>query len=211
MATSQSPPDFKFPPSLARFNVPYEDLLVTLNSTLATPLDGLATGAIVFKTYPDDPLPRILLVQRSASDSMPNRWEIPGGGVDPGETILAGAAREVLEESGLVVTEIVELVEQLEHDDWETVEGGYLFKTRRQARIVKFTFVVEVEDVNALKLDPNEHQDSVWATEDECRAKRVARIEEKDLGKGEVALEFTTDAQEEAIYKAFSELRKQKP
>lgn len=210
MAASHPPMGFKYPQSLARFNVPYEDLLATLNSTLATPLDGLATGAIVFKTYPDDPQPRILLVQRAASDSMPNRWEIPGGAVDPGETILAGAAREVLEESGLVVNEIVELVEQLEHDDWETVEGGYLFKTRRQARIVKFTFVVEVKDVNALKLDPNEHQDFVWAAEEECRAKSVSRTEENELGKGSVDLKFTTDAQEEAVFKAFSELKNKK-
>lgn len=210
MSTSQTVDNFKIPPSLAKFNVPYEELLGTLNSTLATPLDGLCTGAVVFKTYHDDPAHRILLVQRSASDSMPNRWEIPGGAVDPGETILAGAVREVLEESGLVVKEIVDLVEQLEHDDWETVEGGYLFRTRRQARIVKYTFMVEVEDVNALKLDPNEHQDCVWATEEECRAKRAVRTEVKDMGKGPVDLEFTTDAQEEAIFKAFSKLKAQK-
>lgn len=199
--------DFRYPPQFAKFNIPYEDLLARFNSTLATPLDGLATGAIVFKTYHDDPQPRMLLVQRSASDSMPNKWEIPGGGVDPGETILDGVAREVLEESGLAVTEIVELIEQLEHDDWETVEGGYLFHTRRKARIVKFTFVVEVEDVNTLKLDPNEHQDYVWATEAECRAKRAVRTEAKDLQKETVELEFTTDAQEEAILKAFVELK----
>ncbi|KAJ4419058.1 hypothetical protein N0V82_005181 [Gnomoniopsis sp. IMI 355080] len=212
MAPSQPVKDFKFHPSLAKFNVPYEDLLATLNSTLATPLDGLCTGAVVFKTYHDDPEQRIriLLVQRSASDSMPNRWEIPGGSVDPGETILAGAVREVREESGLVVKEIVDLVEQLEHDDWETVEGGYLFRTRRLARIVKYTFVVEVEDVNVLKLDPNEHQDCVWATEAECRAKKAVRTEEKDMGKGPVDLKFTTDAQEEAIFKAFSKLKAEK-
>lgn len=209
MASSPPLRDFKYPPTLTKFNVRYEELLATLNATLSTPLDGLATGAIVFRTYRDDPQPRMLLVQRSSSDSMPNRWEIPGGAVDPGETILTGAAREVLEESGLAVTEIVGLVEQLEHDDWESVEGGYLFHTRRKARIVKFTFVVEVADVCAVKLDPNEHQDFVWATEEECRARRAERTEERDLGKGAVELEFTTPAQEEAILKAFSELKKE--
>lgn len=208
MAISKPPGDFNFDPSLAKFNVVYEDCLATFNERLSTPLDGLATGAIVFKTYHDDPRPRILLVQRASTDSMPNRWEAPGGAVDAGETILAGAVREVWEESGLPVTSIRGLVE---HDGAESdggTEGGYLFHTRRRSRILKFTFVVQVENGSAVKLDPTEHQDYVWATEDECRAKRAARRQEsEDLAAGVVELEYTTPAQEKAILRAFSELR----
>src|SRR5947209_1199950 len=61
----------------------------------------LATGALVFNTS-DPSLPRILLIQRSADDSMPNRWEIPGGGCDDeDESILYSVARELWEEAGL--------------------------------------------------------------------------------------------------------------
>ncbi|MEN9714755.1 MAG: hypothetical protein RJA35_222 [Actinomycetota bacterium] len=34
---------------------------------------------------------------------LPPRWLTPGGGIDPGESILAAAVRELFEETGLVV------------------------------------------------------------------------------------------------------------
>lgn len=205
MASSHPPKDFTFQPSVAKFNVVYNDFLTTLNATLPIPLDGLATGAVIFSQHHEPHLPpRILLVQRASTDSMPDLWEIPGGAVDEGETLLAGAAREVLEESGLVAKKIVKL---LVHDKIaggrEGVEGGYLFHTSRGLKVVKFTFVVEVEDSSALKLTPEEHQDYVWATEEECRAKKVVRGGQE--GKGDVDLVFTSVAQEAAIFKAFSE------
>lgn len=205
MASSSSPKDLIFHPSVAKFNVIHQDFLTTLNTKISTPLDGLATGAVVFSQHHEPRIPpRILLVQRSSTDSMPNLWEIPGGAVDEGETLLAGAAREVYEESGLMVKRISRL---LAHDESEGerdgVEGGYIFSTRRGMKIVKFTFVVDVEDSSTLKLDPEEHQDYVWATEAECRAKKVVRIGQD--GKRDVDLLFTTVAQEAAILKAFSE------
>ncbi len=35
--------------------------------------------------------------------TFPNVWVAPGGGVEPGETLEGAAAREVYEETGLVV------------------------------------------------------------------------------------------------------------
>ncbi|CAN8096961.1 unnamed protein product [Discula destructiva] len=205
MASSQQPADFTFHHSVAKFNVLFEDLLKNLNLASQTPISGLATGAIVFSQHHEPPHPpRILLVQRASTDSMPDRWEIPGGAVDVGEMVLAGAVREVYEESGLVVRRIEGL---LSHDESESkqegIEGGYLFHTRSGKRIMKFTFLVEVDDSTDVKLDPNEHQDYVWATEDECRAKKVRRS--APGGRGDVELGFTTQAQEAAILKAFSE------
>lgn len=209
MASShkQPPGNFIFHPSLSKFNVSFEDLLAILNaSSSLSALDGVATGAIIFKTCHDDPQPRILLVQRSSTDSMPNRWEIPGGAVDPGETVLAGVVREVFEETGLAVKNIKGPVEHDDGDRLEGFQGGYLFHTRRGSRIVKFTFVVEVEDPDTVRLDPEEHQDCVWATEEECRVKRAARTDAQGPGKDAVDLAITTRAQEAAIMKAFSEL-----
>ena len=54
-------------------------------------------GAIVV-----DGTGRLLHVER-ATPPQAGRWTIPGGRVEPGETIEQAVAREVLEETGLVV------------------------------------------------------------------------------------------------------------
>jgi 8-oxo-dGTP pyrophosphatase MutT (NUDIX family) len=46
---------------------------------------------------------RVLLVRRAARDSMPGRWELPGGKVDGGEPVRDALAREVEEETGLAL------------------------------------------------------------------------------------------------------------
>lgn len=57
----------------------------------------LAVGAVVFK---ED---RVLLVKRGNSPGR-GQWAIPGGSVMLGETLKAAAEREVMEETGVVIT-----------------------------------------------------------------------------------------------------------
>jgi 8-oxo-dGTP diphosphatase len=57
----------------------------------------LAAGAVV-----RDAEGRLLLVQRG-HDPEAGRWTLPGGRVEPGESPARAAAREVTEETGLVV------------------------------------------------------------------------------------------------------------
>jgi ADP-ribose pyrophosphatase YjhB (NUDIX family) len=45
---------------------------------------------------------RLLLVQR-ATEPQAGRWTVPGGRVEPGETLTAAVEREILEETGLRV------------------------------------------------------------------------------------------------------------
>jgi ADP-ribose pyrophosphatase YjhB (NUDIX family) len=61
----------------------------------ATPV--VAIGAFVF-----DAEDRVLLVERSQPPSA-GAWTVPGGKLEPGETLAQGVAREVREETGLVV------------------------------------------------------------------------------------------------------------
>ena len=46
---------------------------------------------------------RTLLVRRAGWDTLPGRWELPGGKVDRGEPLLEALAREVEEETGLML------------------------------------------------------------------------------------------------------------
>ena len=57
-----------------------------------------AVGAVVFNGDG-----WLLLVRRAHSPSR-GLWSLPGGHLEPGETPAQGCAREVLEETGLVVT-----------------------------------------------------------------------------------------------------------
>jgi 8-oxo-dGTP pyrophosphatase MutT (NUDIX family) len=145
----------------------------------------LATGALVFDDS-NPSTPRILLIQRSASDSMPGRWEIPGGGVDDDdESVLHAVARELWEEAALTAVSIGPLV-----------GNPHIFESRRGKRVCKFNFLVETnsgEGTMDVKLDPEEHQRFVWASEEEARARKVGGLE----------IEFTMKDLEETVLEAF--------
>ncbi|KAF2748631.1 hypothetical protein M011DRAFT_400032 [Sporormia fimetaria CBS 119925] len=123
----------------------------------------LVCGAVVF-----DEQGRLLLVRRAEDEkAFPSLWEIPGGKVDDtDETILHALVREVQEETELKVTRVVRKAAEF---GWED------YSKRRQRHEVwwKLIFEVEVEQGVSVKLDPIEHQDYVFATEEEIRADQM--------------------------------------
>ncbi len=104
------PTSFSVAPALAPFDVPVQHYLGAHHPHV----DTLMVGAVVLRCccYPADGTThiassrrqrRMLLVQRSAADYVPLRWEVPGGACEPasGETVLGAAVRELWEETGL--------------------------------------------------------------------------------------------------------------
>ncbi|OLN83747.1 hypothetical protein CCHL11_08749 [Colletotrichum chlorophyti] len=166
MATDPSgrpPPTFNltYPPSLEAYNTPAAAYLATHSK----PWDGLATAALVF-----DSRGRILLLQRAAHDSMPNRWEPPGGAADPTDaSLLVACARELWEEAGLEAVEVVRVVSEGPGE-----EPGTVF-TNRTGTLVwcRFAFEVRVKTDEVVRIDPEEHQDYVWAEESEVSSERI--------------------------------------
>src|SRR3954465_10864160 len=80
------------------------------------------------REYPERPLVgaggvvivenRVLLVRRGTPPLL-GEWSIPGGLLEPGETLIEGVARELLEETGLTVRviDLIEALERIFHDE----------------------------------------------------------------------------------------------
>jgi 8-oxo-dGTP pyrophosphatase MutT (NUDIX family) len=170
---------FTFPPNLSSFAV-----LVTHYLSIYPSKHHIISSALVFS-----PSNQLLILQRSATDYMPNLWEIPGGSCDHDETILAGTVRELWEESGLVATDVLRQIEG-EH---EWVDGGKVW--------CKFSFEVAVEGLE-VKLDEEEHQKFLWVSEEECRGGIVMRGGER------IEIEFASEEQVKTILEGFR-LRKE--
>lgn len=72
---------------------------------LFTPTVRFVQKAIVF--HPVEP--KFLIIKRSSSEFIrPNTWDIPGGSIHYGELHREGLKREVLEETGLTISNVQE-------------------------------------------------------------------------------------------------------
>jgi 8-oxo-dGTP diphosphatase len=69
-----------------------------------------------------------VLLARRAHEPLKGEWSLPGGGVELGETLEAAVAREVLEETGLVVEvgPVVEVLDRVQHDEDGRVEYHFV-------------------------------------------------------------------------------------
>lgn len=156
-----------------------------------TPSTYLIQEQLVASAPPPTPETLLLLVQRSSQDSIPDRWEVPGGSSDENDpTILHSVARELFEETGLHLTRFN-----------RQIGPGVRFETGREPQKkqwLKLSFEVEVSEIPrishshvhhqdnmarlgnddlvagqvldaVIKLDPEEHQNSAWATEEDIR------------------------------------------
>lgn len=98
---------------------------------------------------------KILVVHRSANDNfLAGEWELPGGGVDDGETIVMGALRELLEETGLHAETVLCRFE------------GFDYTTPRKPLVRQINFKV-IAKPGKVKLDPLEHDAFRWIDSDD--------------------------------------------
>ena len=99
----------------------------------------LVVGAVICKNH------KFLLLERVLSDFMGGFVEIPSGTVESGEDLLTALAREVQEETGLVVISVLEYL------------GSFDYRSSSGEKTRHFNFIVEVED-GKIKINPTEHQ-----------------------------------------------------
>jgi 8-oxo-dGTP diphosphatase len=108
----------------------------------------------------------VLLVRRGR-EPLKGQWSLPGGLLELGEALTAGVAREVLEETGLIVepVELIELLDRIHHEDERVryhyviadylcrVTGGTLLAAS-DADDARWVERAEWNSHSALKLDP---------------------------------------------------------
>ena len=128
------------------------------------------------REYPSSPLVgvggvvvrdgRVLLVQRGTEPSK-GQWSIPGGLINVGESLREAVAREVREETGLVVepVELIELLDRIHRDEARVryhyviadylcrVVGGTLLAAS-DADAVRWVERAEWNSHSALRIEP---------------------------------------------------------
>ena len=109
---------------------------------------------------------RVLLVRRG-SEPLKGHWTLPGGVLEVGETLAAGVAREVKEETGLEVktVELVEILDRI-HREGERIRYHYVIadylcrvtggelRAASDADAVRWVERAEWNSHSALVLDP---------------------------------------------------------
>lgn len=184
---------FTLPPKLAPFTASLKDFRVSYDNTTR-----LVIGAFIFsygdpvafhsqsngdtKSERPKPEPRLLLLHRASADAYGDLWDFPGGSVEESDSTMVDAVkREVMEETGLQVAEIVECVGMR---TWIDTRPG------RNTKWAKFSFTVRVVKESdgknpEIKLAEAEHQAFMWATEENIRAS----LEERDDAPKFIAME----------------------
>jgi 8-oxo-dGTP diphosphatase len=124
----------------------------------AAPLVGV--GAVIVNNG-------LVLLVRRGSEPLKGHWTLPGGALEVGETLTEGVAREVREETGLMVepVELVEVLDRIHREDGKVryhyvildylcrVTGGEL-RAGSDADAARWVERAEWNSHSALKLDP---------------------------------------------------------
>jgi 8-oxo-dGTP diphosphatase len=103
---------------------------------------------------------QILLLHRSLDAADPGIWDLPGGAVEPGESLARAARREVREETGFDIR-----VRSMYHAE---VFGSFSKGGKIRPTVGVF-FHCSAPRSTKLRLDPEEHSGFAWVGVDDLR------------------------------------------
>ena len=127
-----------------------KDYLATLQAEAERAKKRIVVSALILDSN------RLFVQKRSATRKLfPNGWDVVGGHLETGETILQALEREITEETGWSLRQILGHVLSF---DWEA--GG---EEKRE-----FAFLLTVSgDLNKPKLEKEKHSSYLWIKESE--------------------------------------------
>ena len=109
---------------------------------------------------------KLLFLLRHPSKIEGDTWCVPGGKVDAGETLLEAAVRELKEESGITVPES-------EPKYFQTI-----YKTSPELSFAFHLFSLQLKELPAVVLSPQEHTEYTWVTPHEALQMRLIADED---------------------------------
>lgn len=98
--------------------------------------------------------------QKVSTDKDELQWDIPGGRIDPSEPLLDALAREVAEETGLVLA-----------GEPTVIAAQDIFVSAKDLHVVRLTYRAQVAEGDITLSE--EHGEHAWFTSDEARAQNI--------------------------------------
>ena len=128
---------------MSRFTIPEA---VLRRQAKADGITHLSTGIAIIRDG------KVLAVRRAAGDYLGGNYELPGGGIEPGETFEEAVKREAREETGLEVTQVLGMF------------PGFDYSTPKKPHVRQYNFLVTVASTTVqLSL---EHDSYVWLADE---------------------------------------------
>lgn len=113
-----------------------------LSAAAAAGIDRLVVAAVIREGD------RVLLLERNPADYLGGLFELPGGVVEPGETLHQALRREVAEETGLIVAAL------------DRYLGGFDYRSQSGRLTRQFNFHLTAPETPAVVL--SEHARFAW-------------------------------------------------
>lgn len=147
-------------PSMEALGLNKSQCLSTYLDESGKPYDKLVVGAIIFKQTTKT-VPNILLLKRAAHEKhYPDIFEIPGGKIEDSDpTVLDAVKREIFEETGLEVFEVIGSAKPFSY----ILEKRFVENSAEVSSVwrssLQMNFVCEVVAGTIFRVDPNEHSE----------------------------------------------------